>query len=408
MSRQITSPRTPRPLARLLAALALVAGCDREPPRPADPRAPSELPTTVTPSTPGPPAAPRIAYIASLRGEALYLPEEGEAWVAAGERALATSLRSPVPLHESIDVTPGDGGLALRLDARRGQRLVIAVRPEDGAAGPIFVDLYAIDEARHDARRHLASGDANAPLTHDVAGGELLLRIQPGLATAGRFEVSVDVDPSLDFPVVGKDARAMQSPFGAPRSGGRRRHHGVDIFAPQGTSTVAVIDGVVERGRGRRGGDYVWIRDETRGISLYYAHLSQVFVNSGQRVRRGEVIGRVGKTGNAETTAPHLHFGVYQRRAVDPAPFLVDAPAVRAAGRQDELGAWMRAGRSGAALRSMPSREAPAARRIERGVPARVLGVRRGFYRVALEDGAEGYVKATALTSTRQRPSRLR
>ncbi|MEZ4449653.1 MAG: M23 family metallopeptidase [Nannocystaceae bacterium] len=410
MSRLTTPPpRPPRPLAWALATIALVLGCDPEPPRPADPR-PEPAPLAIAaPSTPAPPPTPRAAYLASLRGEALYLPEHAESWLAAGERALETSLRSPVPLQETVAITPGgEGGLAIRLDARRGQRLVIAVRPADGAEGPIFVDLVAIDEARHGDRRLLASGDAEGMITHDVGGGELVLRVQPGLTTAGRFEVTVDVDPSLDFPVLGKDRRAMHSPFGAPRSGGRRRHHGVDIFAPMGTSTVAVIDGVVQRGRGHRGGNYVWIRDEERGISLYYAHLSQVFVNTGQRVRVGEVIGRVGKTGNAETTAPHLHFGVYQRSAVDPAPFLRDEPTARAAERLGDLGAWMRAGRGGATLRPAPTRDAPPVAKIEHGIAARVLGVRRGFYRVALDDGTEGYVQAAALTSTRQRLSRLR
>ncbi|MEZ4385479.1 MAG: peptidoglycan DD-metalloendopeptidase family protein [Nannocystaceae bacterium] len=394
-----------------------MSACDREPPRPAEADVgAAEVEVDVSAAARGcgapqalpDPPTPRVAYVAELRGDALYLPAAAEAWVEAGERALATTLRSPAPLRETIEVTQGgDEVLALRLDARRGQRLEIAVRPEEGAAGPVFIDLYTLDEARFGDRRRAASGDAERPVIHEVEGEALVLRVQPGLATAGRFTVTVDVAPSLPFPVVGKDGRAIQSRFGAPRSGGRRRHHGVDIFAARGTATVAVIDGVVRQGRGRRGGNFIWVEDETRGIRLYYAHLSQVFVHTGQRVRAGEIIGRVGTTGNAATTAPHLHFGVYARRPVDPAPFLEASRPAPAPDRLADLGTWMRAGRR-VTVRGAPSRDAAALATIDRGGAARVLGARRGFVRVALADGTEGFVRAAELTSTRRRLSRLR
>jgi SH3-like domain-containing protein len=68
----------------------------------------------------------------------------------------------------------------------------------------------------------------------------------------------------------------------------------------------------------------------------------------------------------------------------------------------------MRAGGRRAHLRSAPTRDAAVTATVERGGAARVLGVRRGFLRVALEDGTEGFVRAAELTSTHRRLSRLR
>jgi len=101
--------------------------------------------------------------------------------------------------------------------------------------------------------------------------------------------------------------------WGAPRDGGRRRHHGIDLLAPAGTPLVAVADGRitrtsnVERGRG---GISLWLRDQ-RGTSYYYAHNQRNLVHPGQQVRRRQVIARVGTTGNARGGPPHLHFQIH-------------------------------------------------------------------------------------------------
>lgn len=117
----------------------------------------------------------------------------------------------------------------------------------------------------------------------------------------------------------------IQSFFGDPRDGGRRRHEGVDVFAPRGTNVLAVTDGVVRRvGTRDLGGNIVLLWDEKRNLSYYYAHLDAQYVVNGQRVLVGDPLGAVGNTGNAVTTPPHLHFGVYEPRfrAVDPWNFI--------------------------------------------------------------------------------------
>jgi murein DD-endopeptidase MepM/ murein hydrolase activator NlpD len=89
------------------------------------------------------------------------------------------------------------------------------------------------------------------------------------------------------------------------------RHAGIDIRATTGTPVLAAADGVVLRtGSQVFAGRLIVVGHDVDLMTAYY-HLSAVEVVAGQTVRRGEVIGRVGTSGNA--TAPHLHFGVCQR-----------------------------------------------------------------------------------------------
>jgi murein DD-endopeptidase MepM/ murein hydrolase activator NlpD len=101
--------------------------------------------------------------------------------------------------------------------------------------------------------------------------------------------------------------------WGAPRDGGRRRHHGIDLLAPAGTPLVAVASGHISRlsniDRGR-GGISLWLRDG-RGTAYYYAHNQHNLVRLGQRVRAGQLLARVGATGNAKGGPPHLHFQIH-------------------------------------------------------------------------------------------------
>lgn len=87
---------------------------------------------------------------------------------------------------------------------------------------------------------------------------------------------------------------------------------------------MAAADGTVTGVReGGIGGKVVWLRPEGKAISLYYAHLDEQLVREGQSVKKGDVLGLVGNTGNARTTPAHLHFGVYGFSGpTDPAPYV--------------------------------------------------------------------------------------
>jgi hypothetical protein len=123
-------------------------------------------------------------------------------------------------------------------------------------------------------------------------------------------------------------------------------------------------------------------------------------VRSGQRVRVGDPIGRVGNTGNARSTPPHLHFGIYRRGegAVDPFPFVAPSRATPAplAADTGALGSWARVARRVTEVRAAPADGAPALRTLTRWTPVRVVGASGRWFRVDLPDGAEGYVLAAA------------
>ena len=101
--------------------------------------------------------------------------------------------------------------------------------------------------------------------------------------------------------------------WGAPRDGGRRRHQGIDLLAPTGTPLVAVTSGHITRLSNRdrgRGGISLWLRDP-QGTAYYYAHNQHNLVGLGQRVQAGQLLARVGATGNARGGPPHLHFQIH-------------------------------------------------------------------------------------------------
>jgi murein DD-endopeptidase MepM/ murein hydrolase activator NlpD len=130
---------------------------------------------------------------------------------------------------------------------------------------------------------------------------------------------------SLPMPVVGVRPGDLEDNFGESRDGGRRKHRGLDIFAPRGSEIVAVTDGVVSYiGEQPKGGRCLWLVDE-HGMSFYYAHLDRwsAGLYEGEEVHIGDILGFVGTTGNAVGTSPHLHFQVARDdEPIDPYPLL--------------------------------------------------------------------------------------
>ncbi|MDR3698765.1 MAG: M23 family metallopeptidase [Candidatus Sulfopaludibacter sp.] len=144
----------------------------------------------------------------------------------------------------------------------------------------------------------------------------------PGHRSRGLLTPS-DAQPNL-WPVEGR----LIGAFGRrtdPFSGEGAMHMGVDIGAPTGTPVRATADGVVVYAQMESGYGKLIRVEHGNGVETYYAHLSQYYVNVGQDVHRGEVIGAVGSTGRV--TAPHLHYEVRRAGApMNPAHFLASAP----------------------------------------------------------------------------------
>lgn len=149
------------------------------------------------------------------------------------------------------------------------------------------------------------------------------------------------VGPTLPFallmPVDGALVAEVYPSYGDPRSGGRM-HEGIDIMAPRGTPVRPAAPGYVTRlSTTDLGGISVTLVGDG-GVRYFYTHLNEIAagLEVGQFVGTDDVIGYVGNTGNAASTAPHLHFGVYLGsleawcgwQPVDPLPLLIDRDQV--------------------------------------------------------------------------------
>jgi murein DD-endopeptidase MepM/ murein hydrolase activator NlpD len=151
---------------------------------------------------------------------------------------------------------------------------------------------------------------------------------------------SLEVGPAgLAIPVPGIGADQLVDTYTAARAGGQE-HDAIDIMADEGTPVVAAADGTIEKlfFSDGGGGNTIYERSNDGRWTYYYAHLQGYApgLKEGQRVKQGQVIGRVGHTGNASPQGPHLHFAInrmkpgekwYQGDPINPYPLL--------AGKQD-------------------------------------------------------------------------
>jgi murein DD-endopeptidase MepM/ murein hydrolase activator NlpD len=347
--------------------------------------------------------SPHEQYADALRAAPLAGTAMAQDWLRAADRALAQPLAVTLPWRESAYFPAGQPiATAYRFELQRGRRLEVQVTFDSVETAQLFVDLFEEDGAAPPER--VASLAEGGTLTYDVRrDGSYLLRVQPELLRSGRYDIIQRTVASLIFPVSGLTARAVQSEFGAARDAGRREHEGIDIFAPRNTPVVAVVEGTAAPGTNDLGGNVVWLRDRRTSRAFYYAHLTRWAFEDTTAVQAGDVVGYVGNTGNARRTAPHLHFGIYERGAIDPLPFLraddaVPAPNSSGAGALGEL---VRTTRARTPLAPGIRRSSPAGTRLERGSVARVLGLSGTRLRVMLPDQSTGYLDESAVTVAR-------
>jgi peptidoglycan LD-endopeptidase LytH len=130
----------------------------------------------------------------------------------------------------------------------------------------------------------------------------------PSLADA----ISALARRDLLIPVQGVKGTRLTDTFNDSRALGRR-HDAIDIMAPRGTDVRAVDDGTIAKlFTSKAGGLTIYQFDPTEMFSYYYAHLDRYAPGLAERqsVRRGQLLGYVGSTGNASERAPHLHFAI--------------------------------------------------------------------------------------------------
>jgi murein DD-endopeptidase MepM/ murein hydrolase activator NlpD len=290
---------------------------------------------------------PHQRYTVALKYRGTAKTAAGTAWLDSAERSLATAAPVTLPHQTTLVLSqPGSTAAAYAMPLRRGQRYVVDAQIDGRQPQvPVFVDVF---EREGTALRHSGSApeDSTSLALEIGSDGDYVIRIQSPLDEDVRLALTLRAEPTLRLPVERSKPASIQSFFGDSRDGGRRTHHGVDIFARRGTPVIAAADGIVSSvGTNGLGGNVVWIARPGRREMHYYAHLDQQLVKPGTLVEAGEVIGTVGNTGNANRTAPHLHFGIYSAGGpVDPLPYI--APS-----RQVEIALMTAAGSSEAITR---------------------------------------------------------
>ncbi len=157
---------------------------------------------------------------------------------------------------------------------------------------------------------------------------------------AGLFSVLLAVGATssiLDMtpPIRGLTLADLRDMFQEVHNG--HPHEAIDIIESRGTPVHAVVSGTVRKlFLSKPGGNTVYEFDEMEVYCYYYAHLDRYAegLREGTRVERGDIIGFVGSTGNANPRAPHLHFAIFELgpeklwwkgKAIDPYPGLVAA-----------------------------------------------------------------------------------
>jgi peptidoglycan LD-endopeptidase LytH len=201
-------------------------------------------------------------------------------------------------------------------------RAPAAAAPTDNASQPDRVEVPLPIEGG-------AATDAPRPASVDAA-------LPPPRVTATGIG-ALPAGSSLLVPVQGVTTAQLQDTFTDARSEGRS-HDAIDIMAPAGTPVLAVADGHVEKLFDSKQGGLTLYQFNPEGTrAYYYAHLQGYAAGIVEKkpLKRGELIGYVGSTGNADPAAPHLHFATlvlgpekqwWKGEAINPYPQLGGTP----------------------------------------------------------------------------------
>ena len=245
-----------------------------------------------------------------------------------------------------IDAREDDAAVGRSRAATAEANLLAAVRRELEAERAVERAKPPVERARANLERVRAGDDAppteSRPQAADVAAADDEAGASPAQWIANRERALARqeaVPPerrraAADWICPVEGSRFVND-WGFPRSQ-ERRHEGTDVFADEGTPIVAAVDAEVvavnhvDRFNGRSGFGGLTVSYEVDGVRYYNAHLQRIKpgLEVGDQLEAGEVLGWVGRTGNARGTPPHLHLGVYvDDVAVNPYPSLAVACA---------------------------------------------------------------------------------
>ena len=197
-----------------------------------------------------------------------------------------------------------------------GAVTMLAAAPAAAESAASAAMVPAVDmPAGNSAGAPVTTSDGDRQFEQLFASWERMDKVSAGVATT-----SVSVPSAMPL----TDAR-LSSGYGMrnhPVLGGRRGHKGVDLAAPTGTPVYATADGFVSKADWFSSyGKYISI-EHGASLQTRFAHLSDMVVSAGDKVKKGDLIGYVGSTGRS--TGPHLHYEVrVDGVAVDPSPYMV-------------------------------------------------------------------------------------
>ncbi len=349
------------------------------------------------------PSNAHTKYKVALEEAGLGETALGRDWIAAAQNALVQPVVMKPPYEEVfyIDSTSAFG-VGYQFEVTRGQRVEVNVTFESRQTTRLFLDLFRMppDSTRNWIR--VASADsAETRLEFEPRRTAIyVVRLQSELLRGGRCRVVIQKVPSLAFPVPSRTERSILSFFGAPRDGGRRVHHGIDIFGPRHTSITAPAAGTVRfSGESGIGGDVIWLFDSKRYLYYYFAHLQSYTVKRNDEVTLGQEIGTMGNSGNARTTSPHLHFGIYVPGGgpVDPMAYFIKTDTIpdRITANVNPVGKWVRTNRQATVLSSQVQSQSVDGSAVDRHSAMQVLAATGNQYRVRLPDGKIGTIRAS-------------
>ncbi|MES2827954.1 MAG: M23 family metallopeptidase [Bacteroidota bacterium] len=350
------------------------------------------------------PASPHEQYQRKLVTSGLDKTAMGMAWIAASVNSISNAPTVALPFREkgyfAAERIPA---AAYNFKAKKGQKIMVTLAQKPVEQFKIYVDLIRQDQNK---LKLLAFADTlKNTLVYEIEdSGDYLLRIQPELLGSGEYTLDINYGPSLDYPVRSTSKNLIQSYFGDGRDANSRKHEGIDLFAPRLTPVIAAANGVVTRvNENNLGGKVVWMRPSGKNYTLYYAHLDVQVAKEGQQVSIGDTLGLMGNTGNAKTTAPHLHFGIYGLAgAVDPLPF-VD-PVIKSLPEVtvplSNLNATMRTNTKTVVYRS-PETASAQVYSLPQNTIVKVTSAYKNWYKVMLQhDSSEVFVQGSKLSTT--------
>ena len=353
------------------------------------------------------------AYQHQLETTGIAKTALGKEWIQGSKDALTNPTIIETPFSE--DFYQDDRSIrsvGYRLSALRGHKVTINVSSQlEKDETTLFVQVFRVVSDTLQQLEHIASNSdtLNYIEFEPQQDDDYIIRFQTEILRGGRFNIKVMSVPALAFPVSGKDKAAIGSLFGVPRDAGRRKHHGIDIFARRHTPIIAPCDGYVKSTKDNElGGKVIWFNDTERKQTMYFAHLQDVFVNEEDQVLKGDTIGTVGNSGNAKTTSPHLHFGIYKNGPIDPYHFVVK-PRTRfkkLLAKKEYIGTIARTN-SATQLKVNNTRKNPKISIPENQI-FNVLGVTGAYYKIELPDNTLGYLAYTDIEKTSPRVSHLK